>query len=146
MHALASALMHSCFHRPSLDPLLSSPTPFALSTPGLSTACWYTLEGFDRPLIPANGTTTGRQLEAILDFFEDDTVYDLVPHTHRHVLVVCGAMDLIVRPQNQKQLAKRLPAAWLTMFAEGAHATYIEYWSTLVDVLNVFLVQPNFDI
>lgn len=128
------------------SPQESLPLPFPPSPPGLLTACWYTMEAFDRPMIPTNATTTARQMEAILDFFQDDQVYDLLPSINSRVLVVGGALDPVIRPQNQKLMAKRLPAAWMTMFPEGGHATYVEYWSTLVDVLNVFLERNADDL
>ncbi|KFM23965.1 Putative aminoacrylate hydrolase RutD [Auxenochlorella protothecoides] len=133
-------MMHSLTHLAQMDLYDLMDMYFPMPHPlGLLTACWYTMEAFDRPMIPTNATTTARQMEAILDFFQDDQVYDLLPSINSRVLVVGGALDPVIRPQNQKLMAKRLPAAWMTMFPEGGHATYVEYWSTLVDVLNVFL-------
>lgn len=101
-------------------------------------ACYYELEGVSRLNISANATTTSRQMNAIINYYFEDTEYNLLNVTDQNIYIVGGTLDPIVAGQNQKLAAKRLPYAWLTMFGDSAHAAFIQHLDTVLDVMDIF--------
>ncbi len=55
-------------------------------------------------------------------------------------LIMHGAKDVLVPPQNAKILADLIPNAHIKMFAESAHAPYVEEPNAVLDVMVEFLL------
>ena len=55
-------------------------------------------------------------------------------------LIMHGAKDALVPPQNAKILAELIPNAHIKMFAESAHAPYVEEPDAVIDAIVEFLL------
>jgi pimeloyl-ACP methyl ester carboxylesterase len=55
-------------------------------------------------------------------------------------LIMHGAKDVLVPPQNAKILAKLIPNAHIKMFTESAHAPYVEEPDAVIDAIVEFLL------
>lgn len=93
---------------------------FNLTTPeGEAGACAFLLgSAFMSEALGENYTnpdTSEQQAEATAAFEESSAVYDALPGIELPALVVQGAQDLIIPPQNAQVLADRLPQAQLSV-------------------------------
>jgi len=84
-------------------------------------------------MLPKNYEWQGR---AIKSFKTCDRLKNIIIPT----LIMHGAKDVLVPPQNAKILADLIPNAHIKMFAESAHAPYVEEPDAVIEAIVEFLL------
>jgi pimeloyl-ACP methyl ester carboxylesterase len=77
----------------------------------------------------------GRQVGAIMNF----DVCEKLGMIRKATLVMAGAQDILIPPENSKILAARIPGAKLHMFKNSAHAIFSEETEAVLKALLDFL-------